>query len=79
MPGGVIEEVGPGVTKRWKKGDRIAAFVHGGNRTEPEDGCFAEYCVATGDLGLKVTDSPFVGTLGRSKSTNDPTNRYRKT
>lgn len=54
MIGGVIEEIGPKVRKDWKKGDRIASFVHGGNRTEPEDGCFAEYCVAKGDIGLKV-------------------------
>ena len=40
---GVVEEIGPKVTKQWKKGDRIAAFVHGGNYNEPEDGCFAEY------------------------------------
>ena len=24
--------------KDWKKGDRIAAFVHGGNLSRPEDG-----------------------------------------
>ncbi len=41
---GVVEEVGPKVEKEWAKGDRIAGFTHGVNRTEPEDGCFAE-CV----------------------------------
>lgn len=40
---GVIEEVGSKVTKSWQKGDRVAGFVHGGNHSEPEDGCFAEY------------------------------------
>ncbi|KAK5163348.1 uncharacterized protein LTR77_010721 [Saxophila tyrrhenica] len=35
---GVIEEVGTNVSNDWKKGDRIAAFVHGGNDTHPEDG-----------------------------------------
>ena len=40
---GVVEEVGSKVTKQWQKGDRIAGFVHGVNKTEPEDGCFAEY------------------------------------
>jgi NADPH:quinone reductase-like Zn-dependent oxidoreductase len=40
---GVVEEVGPKVEKQWKKGDRIAGFVHGVNALEPEDGCFAEY------------------------------------
>lgn len=33
-----MEEIGPRVTKGWKKGDRIAAFVHGGNDTHPDDG-----------------------------------------
>ena len=36
--GGIVEEVGPKVTKQWKKGDRIASFTHGGNESEPEDG-----------------------------------------
>ncbi|EAW20312.1 uncharacterized protein NFIA_099470 [Aspergillus fischeri NRRL 181] len=38
---GVVEEVGPAVSKHWQKGDRLAAFVHGCNATELEDGCFA--------------------------------------
>ena len=54
---GVIEEVGSKVQKQWKKGDRIASFTHGVNAIEPEDGCFAEYCVAKGDLGLKIPDN----------------------
>ena len=72
--GGVIEDVGAKVTKGWKKGDRIASFVHGSNPTQHEDGtlalgprhlrilltsatgCFAEYCVAKGDFGLKVQE-----------------------
>ncbi len=36
--GGVIEAVAAKVAADWKKGDRIAAFVHGGNDTHPEDG-----------------------------------------
>jgi NADPH:quinone reductase-like Zn-dependent oxidoreductase len=39
--GGVVEEVGSGVMKEWKKGDRIAGFVHGGNEAEKEDGMLA--------------------------------------
>lgn len=54
---GIIEQVGSAVTRDWKKGDRIATFVHGSNESQPEDGCFAEYCVAKGDLGLKVPDA----------------------
>ncbi|KAK4507637.1 hypothetical protein PRZ48_001372 [Zasmidium cellare] len=54
---GVIEEIGPKVTKAWKKGDRVCGFVHGSNQTQPEDGTFAEYCVMKGDLGLKIPDA----------------------
>lgn len=54
---GIVEEVGSKVTKPWKKGDRIAGFTHGGNAVEKEDGCFAEYCVAKGDLQMKIPDN----------------------
>lgn len=73
----MIEEVGSKVSKDWKKGDRIATFVHGGNDSRPEDGmrfratktlphlvlmlylgAFAEYCLAKGDLGMKVSIDP---------------------
>ncbi|KAK5652175.1 hypothetical protein OQA88_10818 [Cercophora sp. LCS_1] len=54
---GTIEEVGPKVAKPWKKGDRVAAFTHGANAVQPEDGCFAEYAVAKGDLGAKIPDT----------------------
>jgi NADPH:quinone reductase-like Zn-dependent oxidoreductase len=51
---GIVEEVGSAVTKAWKKGDRIAGVAHGGNYVQPEDGAFAEYVVAKGDLQLKI-------------------------
>ncbi|CAK4031729.1 related to zinc-binding oxidoreductase [Lecanosticta acicola] len=54
---GTIEEIGSAVTRQWKKGDRIANFCHGGNESQPEDGCFAEYCVSKGDLGLNVPET----------------------
>lgn len=38
LAGGVIEEIGPKVTKEWQKGDRVCGFVHGGNETQPESG-----------------------------------------
>jgi len=53
---GVVEEVGPAVTKPWKKGDRICGVAHGGNLVQPEDGAFAEYIVAKGDLQLKIPE-----------------------
>lgn len=54
---GVVEEVGPKVTKEWKKGDRISGFTHGVNSAEPEDGAFAEYVVAKGDMAMKIPEN----------------------
>ena len=47
-----MEEIGPRVTKGWKKGDRIATFVHGGNDTRPDDGI--KHCLV--DMGVYHTD-----------------------
>lgn len=38
----------------WKKGDRIAGFVHGGNSCNIEDGSFAEYIVAPLSTAMKI-------------------------
>lgn len=46
--------MGSKVQKPWKRGDRIAGFAHGGNEVQPEDGCFAEYCVVKDGIGFKV-------------------------
>lgn len=51
---GTVVEVGPQVKKSWKKGDRIAGFCHGANAVQVEDGAFAEYLVAKGDVMMKV-------------------------
>ncbi|KKA22159.1 Alcohol dehydrogenase [Rasamsonia emersonii CBS 393.64] len=53
---GIVEEVGPNVTKDFKKGDRVAGFVHGGNYNNPEDGAFAEYIVAKEHMSIKIPD-----------------------
>ncbi|KAL4900077.1 hypothetical protein BDW74DRAFT_188653 [Aspergillus multicolor] len=54
---GVVEEVGPAVKKEWKKGDRVAGFVHGCNAVQPEDGAFAQYIVAKGDIQIRIPDN----------------------
>lgn len=54
---GVVEAVGKDVKKPFKKGDRVCGFVHGGNAVQPEDGAFAEYIVAKGDLQTKIPDN----------------------
>lgn len=54
---GVVVEVGKAVKKPFKKGDRICGFVHGGNVNQFEDGAFAEYIVAKGDLQMPIPDN----------------------
>ncbi|KAE8356046.1 oxidoreductase [Aspergillus coremiiformis] len=53
---GVVEAVGAKVQKPWKKGDRVAGFVHGCNPRRPMGGAFAEYVMAKGDLQIHVPD-----------------------
>ncbi|KAJ5124463.1 uncharacterized protein N7515_008288 [Penicillium bovifimosum] len=53
---GIVEEVGKDVKKKFKKGDRVCGFVHGANAVQPEDGAFAEYIVAKGDLQWKIPE-----------------------
>ena len=54
---GTVQEVGSAVTKSFSKGDRIAGVCHGSNAVQKEDGAFAEYVVAKGDLQMKIPDS----------------------
>lgn len=53
---GVIEEVGTGVTKPFKKGDRVYSMVHGSNSLRPDGGAFGEYVITKGDLVMKIPD-----------------------
>ncbi|KIY04079.1 uncharacterized protein Z520_00771 [Fonsecaea multimorphosa CBS 102226] len=50
---GVVEEVGPKVTKSFAKGDEVLGVAHGGCPEQPEDGAFAEYIVTKGDVLMK--------------------------
>ncbi|KAF7912634.1 uncharacterized protein EAF01_001655 [Botrytis porri] len=54
---GIVVEIGKGVEKEWKKGDRIAGMAHGGNDIEPEDGTFATYIVVKGDVAFHIPDT----------------------
>lgn len=54
---GVVEAVGKDVKKPFKKGDRVCGFVHGANAVQPEDGTFAEYIVAKGDIQIHIPDN----------------------
>ncbi|PYH94066.1 putative alcohol dehydrogenase [Aspergillus ellipticus CBS 707.79] len=53
---GTIEAIGPEVTQPFQVGDRVVGFVHGGNRSQTEDGAFAEYIVAKASLQAKVPE-----------------------
>lgn len=54
---GIVEEVGNGVTKDLKKGDRVFGAAQGNNAYQTEDGAFAEYIVVKGDLVNKIPDN----------------------
>lgn len=54
---GTVEEIGPIVHKKFKKGDRVAGFVHGANAVQHEDGAFAEYIVPKGDVQIRIPDN----------------------
>ncbi|KAE8350331.1 chaperonin 10-like protein [Aspergillus coremiiformis] len=54
---GIVEDVGKAVKKPFKKGDRVCGFIYGGNAVQPEDGAFAEYIVAKGDIQIRIPDN----------------------
>ncbi|KAF7951698.1 hypothetical protein EAE96_006997 [Botrytis aclada] len=54
---GIVVEIGKGVEKKWKKGDRIAGIAHGDNDIEPEDGTFATYIMVKGDVAFHIPDN----------------------
>ncbi|GMG05585.1 unnamed protein product [Aspergillus oryzae] len=53
---GIVEEIGPVVTKRWNKGDRVCGCTHGANSRNPDDGSFAEFIVVKGDVCMRMLD-----------------------
>ncbi|KAL6229256.1 hypothetical protein BDW75DRAFT_249983 [Aspergillus navahoensis] len=56
---GEVARVGKNAGQRWKVGDRIAGFVHGG--LYPDIGSFAEYVKVDGDLAWKVPEEMSLG------------------
>lgn len=54
---GIVEEVGSKVTKPFKKGDRVAGFVHGSNAVNHDDGSFGNYIPAKGNIQIAVPDN----------------------
>ncbi|GLA44227.1 hypothetical protein AnigIFM63309_002813 [Aspergillus niger] len=56
---GEVVRVGKQSGERWKVGNRIAGFVHGG--LYPDVGSFAEYLKVDGDLAWKVPEAMSLG------------------
>ncbi|KAI9812379.1 MAG: hypothetical protein M1826_002846 [Phylliscum demangeonii] len=54
---GTVEQVGSKVTKQFAKGDRVCGCVHGNNGANHDDGAFAEYVVAKGDIQIKIPEN----------------------
>ncbi|KAL1893478.1 hypothetical protein Cpir12675_004086 [Ceratocystis pirilliformis] len=54
---GIVEKAGTGVTKEFKKGDRISGPVNGGNGLSHVNGSFGNYIVVKGDLQIKTPDN----------------------
>ncbi|KAI3323394.1 GroES-like protein [Xylariaceae sp. AK1471] len=53
---GEVVEVGPGVTKDLKKGDRVSGFAFGASATIPDNGGFGEYAALKEHMLLKTPD-----------------------
>lgn len=51
---GTVVAVGPKVAKSFATGDRVCGFIHGSNGDHHEDGAFAEYAIAKGDLQIPI-------------------------
>ncbi|OJD15343.1 hypothetical protein AJ78_04388 [Emergomyces pasteurianus Ep9510] len=54
---GIVEEVGPAVTKKFTKGENVIGFNLGFNRLRPNKGAFAQYVITKRDLLLQVPES----------------------
>ncbi|QQK46758.1 Polyketide synthase, enoylreductase [Penicillium digitatum] len=54
---GIVEAIGRSVNKAFKKGDRVAGFVHGSNAVRLNGGAFAQYVIAKGDLQILIPES----------------------
>lgn len=51
---GTVEESN---SPEWRRGDRIAGFVHGGNASNIEDGSFADYVVAPLATAMRIPEN----------------------
>lgn len=54
---GIVEEVGAGVRRDFKAGDRVCGCSRSGNADHPGDGTFAEYIVVKADIAVHIPDT----------------------
>ncbi|KAF5679430.1 ToxD-like protein [Fusarium heterosporum] len=54
---GTVIEVGPGVTRNFKIGDRIAGVVSGQDVLRKSHGAFADVIIVKGDIQMKIPDN----------------------
>ncbi|KAM0547475.1 hypothetical protein ACHAPJ_010348 [Fusarium lateritium] len=54
---GTVVEVGSGVTRDFKVGDRVAGVISGQNVLRKGDGAFAELITVKGDVQMKIPDN----------------------
>lgn len=53
---GIVQEVGPGVRRRFMEGDRVCGCTRPADANEPENGAFAEVICVKADIQLHVPD-----------------------
>ncbi|KAL5335060.1 hypothetical protein BJX70DRAFT_390938 [Aspergillus crustosus] len=58
---GTVKALGPAVKRRFRTGDRVSGVVHGSDALQPEDGSFAEYIVAKGDIQFRIPEDLSMG------------------
>ncbi|KAI1373209.1 alcohol dehydrogenase [Hypoxylon crocopeplum] len=69
---GIVEEIGNGVMKPFKKGDRIAGWANGGDEYQPDTGAFGDYAIVKAHVQFKVPENitdEQAATFGVSMST----------
>ena len=55
--GTVLEVSSEGVTRGWKKGDRVCGCTRGGDSSQFENGTFADVICVKADVQMKMPDS----------------------
>ncbi|KAK2807811.1 hypothetical protein FQN50_005354 [Emmonsiellopsis sp. PD_5] len=68
---GIVEAVGPAVTKKFAPGEKVMGFNHGFNGRRPNAGAFAEHVITKGDLLFRCPEG-----LGMDEAATLPLGLY---